>query len=139
LKGGGKMEKESKHKLIHKKRIGFVLMFAVVAIVLLSIIGYSLSFSSNPSINSGSIVYTTNNLTCSWVPSADTTQTNVSWYNGSTLFSNGTVSQNYSVLGSQYTDRDEYWTCQVLLSNGTNVYSQNATVLIIILGLHILF
>ncbi len=124
------MEKESKHKLIHKKRIGFVLMFAVVAIVLLSIIGYSLSFSSNPSINSGSIVYTTNNLTCSWVPSADTTQTNVSWYNGSTLFSNGTVSQNYSVLGSQYTDRDEYWTCQVLLSNGTNVYSQNATVLI---------
>lgn len=121
------MERKSKRKM-HLPKFAVLSFVTVAAVVLFSFIAGSLSFLAGPSINGGSITYTNNDLICAWTASADVTQTNVSWYNGTTLYWSGTVAQNSSTIGNQYTNRDESWTCQVTMGNGTDLLAQNASI-----------
>ncbi|MBW2991063.1 hypothetical protein KY348_05165 [Candidatus Woesearchaeota archaeon] len=103
---------------VRKNKLALCLIYLGI-IILISISIGSLSFISSPSINP-SPSYTEDNLNCSWIPSADTTQTNVSWYQDGALFSNASTSQNESILPYQNTSKNQNWTCNVTITNGTN-------------------
>ncbi len=113
----------------HKKHKHTLLLTCILIIlaVLAGIQVFSVSFNQNPSI-SPSTAYTTSDLNCSWKPSSDTTQVNVSWYRDGVLFSNTTnIAQNYSALPSENTSKNEDWSCNVTLSNGTSTLSKGVT------------
>jgi hypothetical protein len=84
-----------------KKNYFVATVLLLVLIVSLSMYVKSVSFSQSPLITNEGAVYTFNDLTCSWASSADTIETNVSWFNGSTLFSTTIVLGNISVLDDQ--------------------------------------
>ena len=114
LKAGKK--KREADKLSQK--IALSLILTVIIITLITQLVGSVSFISSPSI-SPSPAYTANDLNCSWRPSADVTQTNVSWYRDGILFLNLTATQNYSILPYQNTSKNENWVCNVTITNTT--------------------
>jgi len=71
-------------------------------------------------------------IVCSWTPSADTTQQNATWWNGSTIYSTSTIpfSQNQTTLGAGIAKKNQVWTCEVTLTNGTSTQSYNQSVTI---------
>ncbi|MGV8169690.1 MAG: hypothetical protein ACP5N3_06585 [Candidatus Nanoarchaeia archaeon] len=120
------MGAESKSK---KTQSGVLkIMLFIILIMSFSIFVKSISFPISPAITNGGVIDTFTDLTCSWEASGDTTETNVSWYNGSTLFSSETVAVNTSILDDQYTAKNELWTCEVIISNGTDTDAGNASV-----------
>ncbi len=72
-------------------------------------------------------------LICSWQPSSDVTQQNVTWYNGSTPYShddNIPFSENESRLSSYIAREDETWKCSVTLHNASGDYTYNTSITI---------
>ena len=119
LKAGRK--KREADKLSQK--IALSLILTVIIITLITQLVGSVSFISSPSI-SPSPAYTANDLNCSWRPSADVTQTNVSWYRDGILFLNLTATQNYSILPYQNTSKNENWVCNVTITNTTTTITE---------------
>ncbi|USN45862.1 MAG: hypothetical protein H6502_01895 [Candidatus Woesearchaeota archaeon] len=95
----------------------------VVTSLALFIIAFALAvnFSTLPSI-SPSTPTTRDNIICSWKPSIDTVQQNVTWYNGSspyTTVANIPFTDNRTTLLSYIAQRGERWSCNVTLWNGS--------------------
>ncbi len=116
------MKKKARHTS------AFVLM--IVMALLFTYLSGSVSFTVAPSITPP-IPYTDNNLTCSWTPSTDMNQTNVSWYKNDVLFISETTSENQSKIYHENTTKNEEWICNVTISNGTAIISSTATTTII--------
>ncbi len=87
----------------------------------------SVGFSTNPAINP-SPAYTANNLSCSWQPSIDTIEMNVSWYKDEGLFSMNTTTENMSVVPYMNTTKNQVWSCNVTLSNGTHTENSGISI-----------
>lgn len=113
-----------------KQRL-FLLLSLVLGVSLLATLLYALSISS---VSLTPLNATTQDvLTCSWSPSGDTTQQNVTWYNGSNVHSldaNIAFSNNYSILSSGVARKGETWTCSIALTNGTftNITNTSLTI-----------
>lgn len=84
------------------------------------------SFLSPPSINGGATTYTTDDLVCSW-NGTDVTAINVSWYNGTTLYSSNATLTNSSTLPAYTARKGETWYCNVTLFNATDNTSESTS------------
>jgi len=83
------------------------------------------SFTSNPAI-SPTTPDTTDNLVCSWNVSADTIETNITWYRNDTQFSQQiNTTENSSTISSIQTVKGERWNCTVSIRNTTHNISYN--------------
>ncbi len=106
----------------------FVVLFLTAMIVIFSI---EASISNHQITPSNAT--TEDNLICSWTPSSDTTQQNVTWYNGSVQYSNVSnipFSENQTQLAADIAKEDETWTCSVRLKNATGTYEYNTSITI---------
>ncbi|MFP4524398.1 MAG: hypothetical protein ACLFO2_03760 [Candidatus Woesearchaeota archaeon] len=101
------------------------------ALVILTPLLTGLSMDEGPFIDSKTT--TEDELECAWTGSPDTTSQNATWYNGSTVHTGPnsiSLSQNKSSIPSYTARKDENWTCEVTLSNGTATESLNTSVVI---------
>ncbi len=99
---------------------------AILLIVLIiAIVVHALSFSSNPAITPTNAT-TETPLVCSW-ESSGATQANVSWYNGSSLFSSSADVTSPQSLSETYTKKGETWNCTIYLHNSTSVITSSDT------------
>jgi hypothetical protein len=105
------------------------ILFGMI-IMLLALGAYSVSFTANPGM-SPITPHTDDNLVCSFTPSEDTIQKNVSWYKDGSLFFNETVIVNSSTINSADTLKNQDWTCNVTLYNGTDTVSSSTTITIL--------
>ncbi len=121
------MERRNKAST-RKSKISIFVAMIVSVLLILPVLVYSLSFSPDPSINNGATVYTFNDLVCTWGYSSDVTGVNVTWYNGSNVYSSSSGLSTSSTIDHQYTKKNDVWICQVLLDNGTGIKMKNATV-----------
>ncbi|MGV8162160.1 MAG: hypothetical protein ACP5N2_02370 [Candidatus Nanoarchaeia archaeon] len=122
---------DAKSKLSANARWKFYIL-ASVLIISLSILVSSLSFTSNPQINNGvTPIYTTEDLICTWEVSGDTVETNVSWYKDGVLYLNQTVIGSSSMISYVNTTKHETWICQVILSNSSDVITENVSITIV--------
>jgi hypothetical protein len=101
-------------------------LFLIASILAAAMLTNSVSFLNNPAITptSESRPDTTDALTCSWNKSADTTDVNVTWMNGSTpILTYNDVSGSSVILSADYTARGDNWYCNVTLGNSTAMTS----------------
>ncbi len=104
----------------------------VLLIVLLSLIPfiYSISFLSGPTLTANPTTET--DIVCSWTPSNDVTQVNVTWFNGSNIYAKqNNIPQNYTILNKNIARKGEVWTCEVTLYNGSSTAIQNVSEVIV--------
>ena len=98
-----------------------------IPLIILAIV-YALSFSSAPAITPTNAT-TETPLVCTWT-SDGATQTNISWYNGTNLFSNASGITSPQSLSQIYTKKGEVWNCTVTITDGstTIVSSDSQTI-----------
>lgn len=108
----------------------FLIALTLAAAILIPLLT-GLGMDSGPSIDSKTT--TEDKLECSWTGSSDTTEQNVTWYNGSTIYNEPTAvsfSDNKSSIPPYTARKGENWTCEVTLSNGTTVQAYNDSIII---------
>ena len=89
----------------------------------------ALSFTQSPSINAGNTeAKTLENLTCEWESSGDTTNTTVTWYNGSTLIHTENTATSPEILLYNNTTKSETWFCNVSIDNGTIIMTDSDSI-----------
>ncbi len=97
---------------------------AIIPLILIIIaLVYALSFSSAPVITPTNAT-TETPLVCTWT-SDGATQTNVSWYNSSDLFSNVTNATSPQTLAENNTKKGETWNCTVIITDGSTITSSS--------------
>lgn len=111
--------------MINKTKIMHSMMICALLIISILLVN-ALSFQSNPAITPNP-AFTDDDLVCSWVKSADTTQTNVSWYKNNVLMSTTTTTENSSTLPNENTTKNEVWKCNVTIKNATSTLSRSTT------------
>src|SRR4030042_6901304 len=118
------------NKLAKSKMRIEIAIVCFILLLLVSVFSGSVSFTLSPSI-APVTPYTDDNLTCSWQVSPDTTQTNVSWYNDGALFNTTTTSDKHSTAPPVNTTKNEVWSCNVTITNGTDITSSGTSTTII--------
>ncbi len=119
-----------KNRKFNNKAFAFVITLLIIVSALISSeFIYSVSFDSNPSIAGSNNITTSKNINCSWEPSSDTTEMNVSWFLNSNSFRNDTdINENYSIINNANTTKGQTWLCNVSLYNGTDTVSATVSV-----------
>ncbi len=112
------------------KRTFMILLFTFVFLLLYSPESFPLAFITNPSI-SPDVIYTTNNITCSWNLTNDATSWTATWYiNGNPVknYSFSNASPGYEmVLESNYTKKGDIINCSVNATDGTSYVFSSAS------------
>ncbi len=102
-----------------------LILFVIISVILFKSVT-SLSFVSSPYMDNTTETY--QSMLCYWNATSDTSSSNVTWYNSSTLYSGPSAASSPAVIGTNIIKRNEIWMCKVTISNGTNTISENTSI-----------